>query len=225
MAICEEKFLLIFDSSGVRCFTRQLPEAEITHVPSQKVFLSGVIRGIGNKLKGAFMSELVVLGFDGVGTADLCLTHLRALQKQHLIDLDDACVVIRNEKGKMQVKQAVNLTALGATSGAGTGMLMGALAGLLLFNPLAGTAIGGLAGAGMGALSGSMADFGINDEFVQELGQTIPEKSSALFVLVKSSTPDKVLPEIEAYNPRVWRTSLSNEQERRLAARSAAVSV
>ncbi len=164
------------------------------------------------------MSDLIVLGFDGVQSADEVLTKLRAMQKQHLVDLEDACVVIRDADGKVQIKQAVNMTALGATSGAGTGMLIGALAGLLVLNPLAGMAVGGLAGAGMGALSGSLADFGINDEFIKDLGSTIPVSHSALFLLVRNSTPDKVLPEIEPFNPKVLKTSLSNEQEERLKA-------
>ncbi len=83
------------------------------------------------------MSDLIVLDFDGVGAADEVLTKLRSLQKEHLIDLDDACVVIRDEKGKVQVKQAVNLVAIGATSGASTGMLMGALAKSLMSHSLA----------------------------------------------------------------------------------------
>jgi len=141
-----------------------------------------------------------------------------------LIDLEDACVVIRDTEGKVQVKQAVNLTALGASSGASTGMLVGALAGLLVLNPLAGMAIGGLAGAGMGALTGSLADYGIDNDFVKNLGETIPNGSSALFLLVKRSTPDKVLPEIEPYKPRVLKTSLSDEQEEKLRAALAGAS-
>ena len=123
---------------------------------------------------------------------------------------------MHDQAGKVQIKQAVNLTRLGAASGASTGILIGALAGLLMLNPLAGMAVGGLAGAGFGALSGSMMDHGINDEFIKGLGQTIPKGSSALFVLVKHSTPDKVLPEIAQFKPRVLKTSLSNEQEERL---------
>jgi uncharacterized membrane protein len=110
----------------------------------------------------------------------------------------------------------MNLTVLGSKSGAATGMMIGALVGLLALNPLAGMAVGGLAGAGFGALSGSMADYGINDEFIKGLGKTIPKGSSALFVLIKHSTPDKVLPEIEPFKPRVLQTSLSREQEQRL---------
>jgi uncharacterized membrane protein len=162
------------------------------------------------------VSDLVVLDFDGVGTADDVLAKLRGMQKQHLIDLEDACVVVHTDAGKVQVKQAVNLTGIGAASGASTGMLIGALAGLLVLNPLAGMALGGLGGAGFGAMSGSMADYGINDEFIKNLGNTIPKGSSALFMLIKSSTPDKVLPEIEPFKPRVLKTSLSNEQEEKL---------
>jgi uncharacterized membrane protein len=162
------------------------------------------------------MSDLVVLGFDGVGTADEVLTKLRSLQKEHLIDLEDACVVVNNDAGKVQIKQAMNLTQLGFASGASTGMLIGALAGLLVLNPLAGLAVGGLAGAGFGAISGSLADYGIDDQFIKDLGKTIPRGSSALFLLIRHSTPDKVLPEIEAFNPRVIKTSLSNEQEEKL---------
>ena len=164
------------------------------------------------------MSDLVVLGFDGIGTADEVLTKLRALQKENLIDLEDACVVIRGQDGKVQIKQAINLTALGAASGMSTGMFAGALAGLLLLNPLAGMAVGGLAGAGFGALSGSLSDYGINDDFIKSVGQSIASGSSALFVLVKRSTADKVIPEIEPFKPRVLKTSLSNEKEEKLKA-------
>lgn len=159
------------------------------------------------------MADLVVLDFDGTDTADAMLTKLRSLKKQELIDLLDACVVVHPEGGEVQIKQSVNLTALGASSGLGTGALVGTLAGLLMLNPLAGFALGGLAGAAMGALSGRMSDFGINDEFIKELSATIPPGTSALFLLIAKATPDKVIAEVEEFRPRVLKTSLSQEQE------------
>jgi uncharacterized membrane protein len=39
-----------------------------------------------------------------------------------------------------------------------------------------------------------------------------------LFFLSRKSTPDKVLPEIEKYKPRVLKTSLSKKQEEELRA-------
>ena len=129
------------------------------------------------------MSTLVVLGFDGIHAADEVLNKVRSLQKRYLIDLEDACVVEREKAGKIHIKQAVNLTALGAASGGSWGAMWGTLVGLLFLNPLAGMAIGALGGASAGALSGSLVDHGIDDNFIKKLGQTIPEGSSALFVL------------------------------------------
>src|SRR4029079_13374324 len=80
------------------------------------------------------MSDLVVLDFDGVATADEVLTKLSGLQKEHLIDLEYVCVVVRTEAGKIQVRQAVNLTGLGAARGASIGMMVGWLAGILTLN-------------------------------------------------------------------------------------------
>jgi uncharacterized membrane protein len=164
------------------------------------------------------MSNLVVLGFDGLHSADEVLNKLRSLQKEHLIDLEDACVVERDAGGKIHVKQAVNLTALGAKSGGLWGAMWGTLVGILFMSPLAGMVIGAAVGAGSGALSGSLADYGIDDDFVKKLGETITPGSSALFVLVRSATEDKVLPEIEPFKPRLLKTSLSNEQEEKLKA-------
>lgn len=104
------------------------------------------------------MSDLVVLGFDGIHTSDEVLNKVRSLQKEYLIDLEDACAVEREKDGKVYIKQAVNLTALGTARGGTSGALWGTLVGLLFLNPLAGMAIGALAGAGAGALSGSLAD-------------------------------------------------------------------
>lgn len=111
---------------------------------------------------------------------------------------------------------AVNLTAIGAAQGGVSGALCRTLVGLLSLNPLAGMAIGGITGAGVGALSGSLSDYGIRDDFVKKLGDTIPPGSSALFILVRSATEDKVVAEIRSYKPRVLKTSLSNEAEQRL---------
>lgn len=162
------------------------------------------------------MGQLVVLGFDGITAADEVLNKVRSLKAQHLLDLEDAVVVERDADGKVHIKQAVNLTTLGAASGGLSGAFWGMLVGLLFLNPLAGMAIGAGAGAGAGALSGSLIDYGVNDDFVKKLSDTIPNSSSALFVLVKDATFDKVVAEIQPWNPRVLNTSLSNEQEAKL---------
>ena len=164
------------------------------------------------------MSDLIVVGFPDTETADRALTKLASLGNEHLVELEDAVIVVRNAEGKVHIKQSVNLKALGATSGLVTGGLWGALVGLLFLNPLAGFVIGGAAGAGMGALSGSMADYGIDDDFIKNLSETIPKDSSALFVLLRKFQPEKVLQELEQsdFKGKVLRTSLSPEQEAKL---------
>lgn len=164
------------------------------------------------------MSNLVVLGFDGPGDADAVLDRLRGLKSQHLVDLEDAVVVVRDANGHVHVKQAVNLLGYGAASGGLSGAFWGMLVGLLFLNPLAGMVIGAGAGAGAGALAGSLMDYGVSDDFVKELSATIPNDSSALFVLVRQATPDKVIAEIQNWHPRVLKTSLSAEDEARLVA-------
>ena len=69
----------------------------------------------------------IVLGFDGIHTADEVLNKTRAMQQEKLIDLEDACVVERTADGKVHIKQAVNLTAIGAASGGSLGALWGCL--------------------------------------------------------------------------------------------------
>lgn len=162
------------------------------------------------------MADLICIAFKGHGTAEAVLTDLRQMQKEYLIELADACVVTRDDKGELKLHQAVNLVAGGAAGGATWGALWGALIGLLFLNPLAGMAIGAAAGAGAGALGGAMADYGINDDFIKQVGESVCQDSSALFILVRKMTADKVLAELSRFDGTVLRTSLSTEQEQKL---------
>src|SRR5215813_3797521 len=114
------------------------------------------------------------------------------------------------------LKQAVNLTRVGAAAGGIRGAMWGTLIGLLFLNPLIGLAAGAAVGAGSGALAGRLSDYGIDDQFIRSVGSTIEPGSSALFVLVRSVTADRVLPELQPFEGTVLRTSLSTEQEARL---------
>lgn len=164
------------------------------------------------------MAELVVVGFDEPNEADHVLTELARLQKEYLIDLEDAVIAIRGPDGKLRLKQSVDLVGLGAAGGGLWGAMWGALVGLLFVNPLVGLVAGGALGAGAGALSGSLADYGINDDFIRQIGETLPSNSSALFVLVRKVQPEKVLSELSRFRGRLIRSSLSPEQESRLRA-------
>ena len=162
------------------------------------------------------MADLVVVAYDGENTADQVLNTLRQLQKEYLIDLEDAVVAVRDKNGKVRIKQSVPLVTMSAAGGAVWGGLFGLLIGLLFLNPLLGWAAGLAMGAGAGALSGALADYGINDDFIKEIGRSLERGKSAIFMLVRRVNTDKALPELAKFGGRIIRTSLSNEQEARL---------
>ncbi len=166
------------------------------------------------------MSELVVIGLENTQDADRALTELVRLTKEHLIDLEDAVVAIRSEDGTVRIKQSVNLVGLGAAQGTLSGALWGSLVGLLFLNPLLGFAAGAAVGAGSGALAGSLSDYGIDDDLIRSIGETLQPNTSALFVLVRKVQPEKVLADITGagFKGRVIRSSLSPDQEQRLQA-------
>ena len=154
------------------------------------------------------MSNLVVIGFDDEYTAFQMRAELAKLQNEYLIEMEDVVVVTKDDKGKVHLHQAANLTAEGAKSGA----FWGALIGMVFLNPIMGAAIG----AGAGTLSGKYSDIGISDEFMKGLGETITPGSSALFVQVRKSTPDKVLEALKGFKGKVLMTSLTTDKEEEL---------
>ena len=156
------------------------------------------------------MSTLVVIEYEDMYKAEETRLLLRKLQKDYLIDLEDAVVAVKDAQGKVKLQQAVNLTAMGAVSGG----FWGSLIGLIFLNPLLGLAVG----AGAGAVSGALTDVGINDKFMKELASGLKPGSSALFVLVRNSTPDKVLDEVKGTGGKILKTSLTHEDEAKLQA-------
>jgi len=154
------------------------------------------------------MSNLVVIGFEDEHTAFEMRAELVKLQKEYLIEMEDVVVVTKDEKGKVKLHQAANLTAVGAVGGSFWGMLIG----MIFLNPLLGAAVG----AGAGALSGKLRDIGIDDNFIKGLGETITPGSSALFVLVRKSTPDKVLEGLKGFKGKILKTSLTADKEETL---------
>lgn len=156
------------------------------------------------------MGQLVVFAFKDEGGAERMRDTLVGLQKQHLISLSDAAVIIRRLDGKVKVKQAVSLVGTGALGGAFWGMLIG----LLFWMPWLGLAIG----AASGALGGALSDYGVDDDFVKKVGSTIEPGCSALFLLVQDWIPDRVMEELTRFDAQVLQTSLSEEDEAKLRA-------
>ena len=108
------------------------------------------------------MATLTVWKFDSPRGAENALALLERMQKEELVQINDAAYVNWPEgKKKPKTEQLHNLTSAGALGGSFWGLLFG----LIFFVPLLGMAVG----AAMGALTGSMADVGIDDDFIREV--------------------------------------------------------
>ena len=92
--------------------------------------------------------------------------------------------------------------------------MWGGLIGLIFLAPLLGMAVGAAAGGAAGALT----DVGVDDKFMKNLGAQLASGGAAVVVLVRQSTPDKVLPRVSQYGGEVIQSSLDSETEAQLQA-------
>jgi uncharacterized membrane protein len=154
------------------------------------------------------MSTFVVIEYDDRYKAEEMRLKLRRMEKEYLIDLEDAVVATKDDKGKIRLNQFINQPGLGAVSGG----FWGTLIGVIFLNPVLGMALG----AAAGAVSGALRDVGIDDNFMKELADGLPLRGSALFVLVRKSTPERVLEELKGTGGKILTTSLKHEDEAKL---------
>jgi uncharacterized membrane protein len=154
------------------------------------------------------MSNLIVFSLPTETGAAEMAAKLGDLQKQQLITVLDAAIVTQKAGGKPKIKQLNNLVGAGALGGAFWGMLFG----LIFFVPILGMAVG----AATGALTGAFSDVGIDDAFIKEVAASVKPGTSTLFILVDNAVVDKVVPELQSFNPTIIKSSLSTEQETKL---------
>jgi len=70
----------------------------------------------------------------------------------------------------------------------------------------------------MGALAGKWADYGIDDNFINETRSKITEGTSALFLMTSQAVTDKVLEELKGFQFELIASNLTKEQEAQLMA-------
>ena len=155
------------------------------------------------------MGTLTVWKFDSTNGAESALDLLKRLQKQELIQINDAAYVYWPvDRKKPKTEQLHNLTGAGALGGSFWGLLFG----LIFFVPLLGLAVG----VAMGALSGSMADVGIDDDFIRGVRENVTPGTSALFVMTSDAVMDKVHQAFEGQQMELIQTNLTDDQETKL---------
>ncbi len=154
------------------------------------------------------MSQLIVITFDNADEAGKVRDAIHRGEKGGQISLDDSAVVVRDEKGKVHVKNQLD-------RGVKIGAVGGGLLGLLLagiFFPVAGILVGVLGGMGVGAL----ADLGIQKSFVKEVSDELQPGTSALFLIIRHANANAVVAELKPYKGKVIQTTLDPEDEETL---------
>jgi uncharacterized membrane protein len=175
------------------------------------------------------MAELITIGFQGTQRAAEVLNQLQVLNADWAIDLKDAVAVYRTQDGKLRVDQSVQAT---PKQGAAWGGLLGGMLGALLAAPFtAGASVAaaaGIVGAGAvtlgatGALIGGVdaetwkEDYGISEDYVNQVGGMIQPGQSAVFALLRASNPAVVEEKFRGYGGKVLRSTLSPRQAEKL---------
>lgn len=150
------------------------------------------------------MSELIVLAFNTETGAQEMLDAVGQLQKQRLITLTDAAIVVRDRDGDVGVWQANSLIGHGTL---GRGFWHG-----LIHRAFPMSSAGLAAGAMGDASADGLSDVSVGD-FITKLGETIQPGNSALLLVVTDLPSDEAMEELKKCSAKVLRTSLSSEDE------------
>ena len=156
------------------------------------------------------MATLVAIGYPDQVTAEEARQTVQQLEAELIIQADQVAAISRDLEGKYHV----HTTHGGASTGGGAvwGGFWGLLFGLLFMVPFAGWAVG----AGLGALFGHLGEKGIDKAFQQQVRDYLKPGTSALFLVIEHATPDKAIAALDKYGGTVIKTSLSEEDTRKL---------
>ena len=173
------------------------------------------------------MAELIVVGFKNqMYRASEVLNELLSMNDDWVLDLHDAVAVYRDFNGKLRVDQSYQMT---TGQGAAWGGLWGLLIGATLAIPFtggasaaaaagaiaAGAAGGTALGAGLGAADAESwkDEFGIPEDFVQQVSVLIQPGDSAIYAILRVGNPDIVADQFRGYGGTILRTTLTRDQQ------------
>ena len=141
--------------------------------------------------------NLVAILFDKPSRATEVLVNLMHLQQEGALRLGDAVVISKDESGRAQIQETIDVT---PSKGALIGGWLGVLAGILV-GPLA--IAGGIAA---GALYGKLVDKGLADDWVKQMSDWLDDGRSALLLLIAVENKAQLLRELSRYEGEVVTT-------------------
>jgi uncharacterized membrane protein len=124
--------------------------------------------------------ELMARVYDNMEKAGEMLQLVKNLQKEKVLKLRDAAVLVKDEEGKTSVRETADIDARhGGLFGAVVGGLIGLPAGPI------GIVVGALAGATTGSVAAKRIDMGFSNEFLESFKRELKPGTSALIILVE----------------------------------------
>lgn len=151
------------------------------------------------------MSHILVITFEDENQAPAVLESLRMLERQNLLNLNDAAVIVKDATGKVHLQ---NMTEKGVKAGAATGGLLGLALGAFLF-PIAGIALGAVGGA----LVGKSLQTGVDKKFINEVKESLNPSNSAILFIVRHENVGVLIAALEPYNGTIYQSSFDSEVE------------
>lgn len=150
-------------------------------------------------------SKIIVVSWDDMDRANLALKNIKKAQKDRLLEVEDAVVVVKDEEGKIKVKETEHLT---MKRGIAYGGIAGLVVGTMMGGPIGGALLGGAAGA----LAGKI-DLGIPNEEIEAVSESMENASSAIFAQITSEKEDFIAAAIRQSGGKLIEFSLSEEME------------
>jgi uncharacterized membrane protein len=152
-------------------------------------------------------SAILILTFDDMKQGDQALKTLKKWQNDKLVELGDAVVLVKDEKGKVKVHETSDFT---TKRGAVAGGLAGVVVGTIVGGPVGGLVLG----AAAGALAGKKIDLGISNEEIESVSESMEDASSAICVQIKSiENKDILAAAIRQSGAKVHELSLTEDLE------------
>jgi uncharacterized membrane protein len=156
------------------------------------------------------MPTLVAIGYPDQRTAEQAWDTVRQLDEELIIQADQVALVSRDPNGTYHVHTSHD--GISTAGGAIWGGFWGLLFGTLFLIPFAGWAMG----AGLGALFGHFKEKGIDQQFQEQVRDHLQPGAAALFMVIEHATPDKAITALARYGGTVIRTTLSEEDTKKL---------
>jgi uncharacterized membrane protein len=149
------------------------------------------------------MSELIAFAFENETGAKQLEEGLVAAQANQEVQVSDAALVVRQADGRPVLNHAVSLVGRGSLGGIYWGFILA----LVFWAKWWGLSVGG-----------ALGDLGLDDEFVKEVGESVEKGHSALLLMVEDGFVEAVLKSAGEYDPKVMRTSFSEDDQKVLSA-------